>query len=94
MLNMPVERITLLKIRIIFFRYVTDKPEIDMSPLLVKAAARKGDTGRLICRASGAPKVVFAWSHNGNQISLNTTSKYHSNFLQVRVLHNVPTPHC
>lgn len=62
---------------------VKHEPEIDKSPVLLKAAARIGDTARLICRASGAPKLVFAWSQNGLTISVNTTAKYHTNFHQL-----------
>lgn len=62
----------------------TDKPEIDHSPVLLKAAGKVNGTGRLICRASGAPKLMFAWSRDGYSISVNTTPKYHARYNQVR----------
>ena len=55
---------------------VTDKPEIDLSPVLAKAAANVGDTARLTCRAKGAPDIRFNWSREGTSISSNTTNKY------------------
>jgi hypothetical protein len=60
-----------------------DKPEIDTSPQISKAASNTGDTGRLVCRASGAPKLRFTWSRDGATIPVNTTEKYYTNFHQV-----------
>ncbi|KAK7789814.1 hypothetical protein R5R35_001191 [Gryllus longicercus] len=59
------------------------KPEIDTSPSIAKAASNTGDTGRLVCRASGAPAVRFKWSREGSPIPVNTTEKY---FIEVRQL--------
>ena len=62
-----------------------DKPEMDTSPQIAKAASNTGDTGRLICRASGAPKLRFTWSREGATIPVNTTEKYYIDFRQVCV---------
>ena len=37
------------------------QPEIDKSKELGKAASKTGVTGRLTCRAEGAPSVRFEW---------------------------------
>ena len=37
------------------------EPSIDSSPEFKKAASQTGRTGRLICRAEGAPTVTFQW---------------------------------
>ncbi|XP_046990276.1 nephrin [Schistocerca americana] len=58
------------------------KPEIDNSPMFAKGASNTGDTGRLTCRASGAPKVRFAWAREGSPIPTNT-DKYDVQFRQV-----------
>jgi hypothetical protein len=55
----------------------TDKPDIDKSPKLAKAASNKGETGKLICRAKGAPKVTFAWNRKDG-VSINSTSSKYS----------------
>jgi hypothetical protein len=60
-----------------------DKPEIDIAPQIAKAASNTGDTGRLVCRASGAPKLRFTWSREGATIPVNTTEKYYIDFRQV-----------
>jgi hypothetical protein len=62
---------------------LADKPEMDASPQIAKAASNTGDTGRLICRASGAPKLRFTWSREGATIPVNTTEKYYIDFRQV-----------
>ena len=36
-------------------------PEIDRSPAFSKAAAEKGSSAKLICKAEGAPEVTFKW---------------------------------
>ncbi|PSN48808.1 hypothetical protein C0J52_25084, partial [Blattella germanica] len=61
----------------------THKPEIDSSPQIAKAASNTGDTGRLVCRACGAPKLRFTWSREGATIPVNTTEKYYIDFHQV-----------
>ncbi len=52
----------------------TDKPIIDRSPLISKSASDNGSTGRLICRAQGAPNVTFTWSREGSVLPLNSQS--------------------
>lgn len=65
---------------------VKHKPDIDLSPVLAKAAANVGDTARLTCRAKGAPDIQFKWSRDGTSIPVNTTKKYSVNYLKVDVL--------
>ena len=36
-------------------------PEIDKSPEYNKAASQTGRTGKLVCKAEGAPTVAFKW---------------------------------
>ncbi|KAK6619129.1 hypothetical protein RUM44_003511 [Polyplax serrata] len=59
------------------------KPEMDSSPARIKAASNIGSTGRLICRTSSVPKPTFVWFRNGAIISVNTTSKYLSEFHEI-----------
>ena len=47
------------------FDSTTDKPKIDESPEIAKSASDKGQTGKLICRATGAPDITFTWSRLG-----------------------------
>ena len=42
-----------------------DKPIIDRSPIISKSASDNGSTGKLYCRAKGAPNVTFTWSREG-----------------------------
>ena len=57
---------------------VKHKPIIDRSPLLSKSAVESGETGRLLCRAEGAPNVSFVWSREGQILRTEETrrSKY------------------
>lgn len=41
---------------------------IDKSPVLGKEAGSDGETGRLLCRARGAPNVTFTWYREGSII--------------------------
>lgn len=47
----------------------TDKPVIDRSPIISKSATDNGSSGKLICRATGAPNVTFTWSREGSTLS-------------------------
>ncbi len=49
--------------------WIADKPIIDDSPSMAKAASDKGQTGTLTCRAKGAPDISFAWSRDGSVIN-------------------------
>lgn len=69
-----------------------DKPEMDSSPARIKAASNIGSTGRLICRTSSVPKPTFVWFRNGAIISVNTTSKYLSEFHEVSTSTNRHVP--
>jgi hypothetical protein len=44
---------------------VKHKPIIDRSLSLSKSAVESGETGRLFCRAEGAPNVTFSWTKEG-----------------------------
>ncbi|XP_065200592.1 nephrin-like isoform X2 [Planococcus citri] len=55
---------------------VKHKPEVDSSEPLSKAAAKKGNTAKLICKASGAPAVTFSWSRNGTVLPKSQTEKF------------------
>lgn len=56
---------------------------MDTAPIIAKGASNTGDTGRLICRASGAPKVRFSWSRGGSAIPVSATEKYYIEFHKV-----------
>ena len=66
--------------------FFVDKPEFDQSPVLQRAASRFGETGRLICRASGAPKLTFSWSKDMASPIANNTNKYSVHFNKVLTL--------
>lgn len=55
--------------------FFADKPQMDLSPHLSKAASNRGDTGRLVCQGTGAPELNFTWSRDGT-IPTNTPQKY------------------
>lgn len=62
---------------------MTDKPEMDLAPQLAKAASNSGDTGRLVCRANGAPALNFTWQREGATIPTTTPQKYSFELRQV-----------
>lgn len=64
----------LRKIKI--YEMFADKPIINLSEPLTKAAARIGNTAKLICKASGAPTVSFSWSKNDTILPKNSDEKY------------------
>jgi len=45
-------------------------PVVDKSPVYRKAAADKGITAALICKAEGAPNIVFSWLKVSHLINL------------------------
>ena len=53
---------------------------IDSSPELSKSAGDRGGSGKLVCRAQGAPNVTFKWFREGREISHqdsgSVTAKY------------------
>ncbi|KAM3955389.1 LOW QUALITY PROTEIN: sticks and stones [Aphomia sociella] len=55
---------------------VTFKPEIDLSPYVVKSASNIGEVGRLMCKCKAAPAPNFTWSKNGFKLPVNTSTKY------------------
>lgn len=69
---------SMLNMNLSFVVFVeTDKPDIDKSPQIAKAASSKGATGKLICRAKGAPNVTFSWSRkDGVPLSSTNSTKY------------------
>ncbi|XP_067679249.1 nephrin-like isoform X2 [Haliotis asinina] len=50
-------------------------PVIDKSPEYSKAASEEKSTGKLFCKASGAPTITFTWFKNGQTID-TSKSKY------------------
>lgn len=64
--------------------YFLDKPEMDLSPNLAKAASNSGDTGKLICRGSGSPGLNFTWQREGATIPIDTPQKYSFEYNTVR----------
>ena len=67
-----------------------DKPDIDLSPQIAKAASNKGGTGKLICRAKGAPNVTFSWSREGRAITNESEpAKYSVDYNQVNEYENI-----
>jgi len=65
----------------------TDKPDIDKSPKIAKAASNKGETGKLICRAKGAPNVTFSWNRKDGVSITSNSSKYSIQTQMVSILH-------
>ncbi|XP_072155743.1 nephrin [Bemisia tabaci] len=65
------------------FLVVKHKPEMDVRPSLAKSAANVGNTAKLICRGSGAPKLSFHWTKDKTKLPVNTTGKYASEFIKV-----------
>jgi hypothetical protein len=63
---------------------VKHKPKIDTSPAIAKAAASAGEAGRLICRAQGAPKLSFKWSHLGAALPVNNSDQYSEEITEVK----------
>ena len=64
---------------------LTDKPVMDDSPQLLKAAGDEGETARLVCRAQGAPNITFSWSREGNPIT-PSSPKYSLNTRQLDLM--------
>ncbi|XP_052273577.1 nephrin-like isoform X3 [Dreissena polymorpha] len=60
----PVEKTVALTVKF--------TPEIDKAPEFNKAASQTGRTGRLICRAQGAPTVTFQWQKDGVNIAADS----------------------
>lgn len=52
------------------FSFISDKPNIDKSPALAKSASDKGQIGKVVCRATGAPDINFMWSRSGRVIQV------------------------
>lgn len=46
-----------------------------MSPSLAKSASDKGQIGKLVCRATGAPDISFMWSRLGRVIQRKIKQK-------------------
>lgn len=69
----------------------TDKPIVDLSEPLTKAASQIGNMARLICKASGAPSVTFSWSKGGVVLPQNTTDKYVMLYKQSNIIHHTST---
>lgn len=63
--------------------FLSDKPEIDKSPSLLKFASDAGDTGKLICRSQASPLARYSWAKAGSPIRANTTGKYFTSYRQI-----------
>lgn len=63
-----------------------DKPELELTPSLVKFASDAGNTGKLICRSKSSPLARYTWSRNGTPINSNTTGKYFTTYRQLDAL--------
>nr|XP_014294021.2 nephrin isoform X3 [Halyomorpha halys] len=68
------------------FLIVKHKPEMDLSPNLLKSASNNGETGRLVCRVSAAPAVNFTWSR-GSSIITTDHHKYLIDYKQIDDVH-------
>lgn len=62
----------------------TDKPVMDESPQLSKAAGDEGQAAKLICRAQGAPNISFGWTREGTP--LTPSDKYSFSSRQVDIV--------
>lgn len=51
-----------------FFFHFSAKPLIDESVQYSRAASDEGNTGKLTCKAYGAPEITFTWSREGSII--------------------------
>ena len=67
-----------------FCFFPSDKPVMDDSPQLMKAAGDEGQRAKLICRAHGAPNISFDWSREG--VHLTTSDRYISSTRQVDIV--------
>lgn len=54
-----------------------DKPIMDESPLLRKAAAANRETGRLVCRAQGSPNITFTWRRQTGELAGGSKYQVH-----------------
>lgn len=76
-----------LRNSITFVIFLSDKPIINKSEAFSKAAAQIGNDAKLVCIASGAPKVSFSWSKGGVKLPQNTTEKYTMYYEHWDVIH-------
>ena len=51
------------------FSLSPDKPIMDSSPALRKAAAANRETGVLVCRAQGSPNITFTWRRQTGELA-------------------------
>ncbi|XP_049543498.1 nephrin isoform X2 [Anopheles darlingi] len=61
-------------------------PEIDKSPVMLRAAAGFGERARLPCRAQSAPRPKFYWSRSGQVLNVNQTAKFYVENKQIDAL--------
>ncbi|KAI5705413.1 hypothetical protein M8J75_014719 [Diaphorina citri] len=69
------------------FLVVKHEPEMIELPHLMKSASKRGQDARLVCRASGAPKVNFKWTRDGVPIPGNDTKRKYT--IQVNQLNPI-----
>ncbi|KFB47304.1 AGAP010742-PA-like protein [Anopheles sinensis] len=61
-------------------------PEIDKSPVMLRAAAGFGERARLPCRAQAAPRPKFYWSRSGQVLNVNQSAKFYVEYKQIDAL--------
>nr|XP_040233680.2 nephrin isoform X1 [Anopheles coluzzii]XP_049464367.1 nephrin isoform X1 [Anopheles coluzzii]XP_049464368.1 nephrin isoform X1 [Anopheles coluzzii] len=61
-------------------------PEIDKSPVMLRAAAGFGERARLPCRAQAAPRPKFYWSRSGQVLNVNQSAKFYVEHKQIDAL--------
>lgn len=66
--------------------FISDKPEVDQSPQLLKFASDAGDSGRITCRSQASPLARYSWARSGSPIRANTTGKYYTTYKQIDAL--------
>ena len=67
-----------------FLLCCADKPVMDDSPQLMKAAGDEGQLAKLVCRSQGAPNISFGWSREGTPLTPN--EKYSLSTRQIDIV--------
>jgi hypothetical protein len=80
----PLPVVCLTRFSIGFLLDRADKPVMDDSPQLMKAAGDEGQLAKLVCRAQGAPNISFGWSREGTP--LTPSDKYSFSTRQIDIV--------
>ncbi|EFX79012.1 hypothetical protein DAPPUDRAFT_305049 [Daphnia pulex] len=80
----PLPVVCLTRFSIGFLLGRADKPVMDDSPQLMKAAGDEGQLAKLVCRAQGAPNISFGWSREGTP--LTPSDKYSFSTRQIDIV--------